>query len=55
MKKLADRDLGIECDHVASGNNDNDVIRMATEHIRKEHPEEFDRVKGQLKDKIKSE
>ncbi|HEY4520459.1 MAG TPA: DUF1059 domain-containing protein [Candidatus Paceibacterota bacterium] len=52
MKKISDRDLGIDCDHVASGNDEDEVTRLATDHIRKEHPEDFERVRNQIRTKI---
>lgn len=54
MKTISDRDLGIECDHVAEGENTREVIEQETEHIQSEHPDEFDRVKTMLKSFIKT-
>lgn len=53
MKTLSDRDLDIDCDFVSEGNSTDEVVKMATEHIQSDHPEEFDRVKGMMKMNIK--
>jgi predicted small metal-binding protein len=54
MKTLSDRDLGIECDFVASGESNDEVIEQMTEHIQTLHPDEFDRVKTMFKMYIKN-
>lgn len=53
MKTISDKDLGIECDFIASGDTTDEVVQEATAHIKSEHPEEFDRVKSMLKMNIK--
>ena len=55
MKTLSDRDLGIDCDFVAEGETTDEVIDATTEHIRSEHPDEYDRVKGMMKMHIQVE
>lgn len=55
MKKILDRDLGIDCDFVSMGDTDVDVINKATNHIRDKHPEEYDRVKSMLSSSIKED
>ncbi len=52
MKKLYDKDLGIDCDFVATGNSNEEVIRNATKHIKEVHPDEMKRVKGMMESKI---
>ena len=53
MKTLRDRDLSIDCDYEAMGQTTGDVVDEMTEHIKAEHPDEFDRVKGMMKMNIK--
>ena len=40
MKTLSDRDLGIECDFVAEGETEDDVLNASTNHLKDMHPEE---------------
>ena len=49
MKSISDKELGIDCDFVATGETREEAIQVATDHIQSEHPEEWDRVKGMLK------
>ncbi len=49
MKTISDKDLGIDCDFIAEGETNSDVVNAATLHIKSEHPDEWDRVKGMLK------
>ncbi len=55
MKSISDMDLGINCDFVARGESNDEVVQASTEHIQETHPEEWDRVKGMLKMNIKEE
>ncbi|HUE86937.1 MAG TPA: DUF1059 domain-containing protein [Vicinamibacterales bacterium] len=41
MKELGCRDLGGECDFVASGENNEDVKRRLFEHAAEAHPEKL--------------
>lgn len=51
-KKVADRDLNIDCDFVALGLSKYSVWSKSLEHIRRHHPEEFLRVRMEIKDHI---
>jgi predicted small metal-binding protein len=53
MKKISDRDLGIDCDYEATGNTDEEVMRNETTHLREKHPDELSRVKSAMKTSIK--
>jgi predicted small metal-binding protein len=53
MRTLSDKDLGIECDFIAEGETDEDVIQEMTDHIEEEHPDELDRVETMMQGKIK--
>ncbi len=55
MKKIYDRDLGLACDFSAAGETDDEVMKNAVEHIRKEHPEEFNKIRSEMKAAIKTE
>ncbi len=55
MRTLSDRDLGIDCDFVARADTDDEVIKSATDHIRKEHPDMLDEVRDDMKANIKTE
>jgi predicted small metal-binding protein len=48
-KVLRCRDLGVDCDFVASGKTKEEVLKRAAEHARKDH-----NVKRVTKDYIKS-
>jgi predicted small metal-binding protein len=36
-KTVSCRDVGSECDFVAKGNNEEEIMSQVTEHARKEH------------------
>ncbi len=55
MKTISDKDLGINCDYIATGKNTDEVVKDSTDHIQSEHPDEFDRVKSMLKMNIKDD
>lgn len=55
MKTIADRDLGIDCDFVAKADTDNEVIKMATDHIKKEHPSMLEETRDAMRENIKTE
>lgn len=55
MKKIYDKDLGIDCDFVATGKSEEEVVRVSIDHIKKTHPVEFVRVKQMMTEKIKEE
>jgi hypothetical protein len=54
-KKIADRDLGIECDFVAIDYTKYGAWSKSLEHIRRHHQEHFDRVRRDIKEKITEE
>ena len=37
LKVLKCKDIGVDCDFVASGKTEKDVLKKAAEHARKEH------------------
>ena len=37
MKTLKCKDVGVDCDFVASGKSEEEVLKKATEHARKDH------------------
>ncbi len=55
MKKIYDKDLGIDSDFVATGETDEEVIKNSLDHIRKEFPNELNKVRPQMKAAIKTE
>lgn len=52
MKRISDRDLGIPCNFVAQGDTDEEVLNTMTSHIKENHPEEYDKVRGMMRSKI---
>ena len=57
MKKVIhDRDLGLDCEYVATGNTPEEVMRNATTHLKDKHPDEYhnqnlkDKLEGNIKD-----
>ncbi len=55
MKTLSDRDLGIDCDFVARADTEDEVIKLATDHIREEHPDMLEDVRNEMAINIKTE
>ncbi len=52
MKSLSCREAGCDCDYIATGQTDEEVMRNAAEHGMKEHDKtEEDMI--QMKDKLK--
>lgn len=41
MKQLSCKALGADCDFVAKGQTDEDVIRQVQEHAKTDHPDEW--------------
>jgi predicted small metal-binding protein len=37
MKTLKCKDIGVDCDFVASGKSEEEVLKKAAEHARKDH------------------
>lgn len=37
MKRLSCKDAGVDCDYVATGQTDDEVLRNASEHGKKTH------------------
>ena len=54
MKTISDRELGIDCDFVAEGDTNDEVIENASAHVQSEHPDEWARVKNIMKTKIRN-
>jgi predicted small metal-binding protein len=51
MKKVIyDKDLGLDCGYVASGNTEEEAIHNATAHLKDKHPDEYHNM--HLKDKL---
>jgi len=46
MKTLACRDFGLECDFVGKGATDDEVMRLTSEHVKKQHPERWNKTKN---------
>lgn len=64
MKKLACRDMGMNCDFVAMGATDEEVVQKLGEHGKMTHPNELaemaktmsdDQMTAMMKSKIKDE
>ncbi len=55
-KVLTCRDVGVDCDFVARGATEEEILRKATEHARKDHgfpgipPELVEQVKRAIRD-----
>jgi len=55
-KVVSCRDVGMDCDFVAKGETEQDILQQAAEHARKEHgmteiPAELaDKVRGAIRD-----
>jgi predicted small metal-binding protein len=55
-KTVSCRDVGMDCDFVAKGETEQDILRQATEHARTAHnmteipPEVVDKVRGAIRD-----
>ena len=49
VKVLKCKDVGVDCDFVASGKTEEDVLKKAAEHARKEH-----KIKKVTKDYLES-
>jgi predicted small metal-binding protein len=50
MKTFSCRDVGVDCDWETRGERDEDILRAAEEHGRKEHG--FKEFTQELKDKV---
>lgn len=47
MKTLNDSDFGIkDCDFVARGESDDEVIGMMIDHLKENHPSEYEKMTG---------
>ncbi|KKQ60849.1 MAG: hypothetical protein US81_C0012G0006 [Parcubacteria group bacterium GW2011_GWE2_38_18] len=61
MKKLSCSDMGVEdCEFIAKGNNDEEVIQRMVMHHKTHHPEEMqdmseEDMKESMKEKIENE
>lgn len=60
MKTLKCKDMGMNCDFVASGDSDNDVIEKMITHHEKSHMNEMKKMSEsmsteEIKDKMKAE
>jgi len=51
-KVLKCRDVGVDCDFVAQGSNEQEVMAKAAEHARKDHG--FADIPPELADKVKA-
>ena len=55
-KVLSCRDVGVDCDFVARGNSEEEILQKAREHARKEHgfpdipPDLVEKVKALIRD-----
>jgi len=55
-KTVSCRDVGMDCDFVAKGETDEDILQQCAEHARKDHnmteipPEVVDKVRGAIRD-----
>ena len=55
-KTVSCRDVGMDCDFVAKGETDEDILQQCTEPARKDHgmteipPEVVDKVRGAIRD-----
>jgi len=45
MKTLACSDFGMECDFVAKGKTNEEVMRAASEHVKRDHPQRWKKTK----------
>jgi hypothetical protein len=54
-KRVADRDLNIDCDFVALDFSKYGAWSKSLEHIRRQHPGDFLRVRQLIKDRITDE
>jgi predicted small metal-binding protein len=52
MKTLSCRDVGVDCDFVAQGATEQEVMEMATEHARKDHG--FSDIPPELENKVRA-
>ena len=52
MKTLACKAFGMDCDFVAKGKNDDEVISKMTDHVKTDHPDKLAGFKSMPKDKI---
>jgi predicted small metal-binding protein len=55
MKELRCRDVGMDCDEVIRGESEEDVIRRAADHARRDHHQDdqfSDQFKRQLRAQI---
>ena len=51
-KKLSCRDAGVDCDYVARGNSEEEILQKAREHAHKEHG--FPDIPPDLVEKVKT-
>ena len=55
-KTVSCRDVGMDCDFVARGETDEDILQQCTEHARKDHgmteipPEVAEKLRGAIHD-----
>jgi predicted small metal-binding protein len=56
MRRISCRDIGVDCDFVATGNSDEEIIKACAEHGKKAHgmealpPELAQKVKSSIKE-----
>jgi len=51
-KVLSCREVGMDCDFVARGQNEQEILAKAAEHARKDHG--MDRIPDEVLDKVKA-
>jgi predicted small metal-binding protein len=52
VKTLTCRDVGVDCDFVAEGQTEQEVMAKAAEHARKDHG--FEDIPPELRDKVRA-
>ena len=51
MYSLACRDAGLDCNYVAKGQDTDEVMKMAMDHVSKAHPEKVEEMEKMPKEK----
>ena len=54
MKTLACRDMGVDCDFVAQGETEKEVMDKAMEHVKAVHPEKAEEMKAMSQQETES-
>jgi predicted small metal-binding protein len=52
MKKLACRDIGLDCGYIIEGETEEDIIKNAKQHIWEVHAIKQDEITSEMKAKI---